>query len=505
MFYSFLPEIVFSIIILMQLLFNIRLVKDLSLNFPVLNKEIYVQTLFIIFCIALIFANLKIQGFFSNLVFLNDENTRVTKIIVTISSLLILNSVFESFRSQKLNFFEFFILFSFSILSLFLVISSCDLISFYICIEMQSLCFYILAAFKRNSSFSTEAGLKYFISGSFFSGFFLFGASLIYGCLGTLNLNSIFLLVSVTSFDTFSSINIVLFIGIFLVTSMLLFKIACAPFHFWAPDVYEGSPLSSTIIFSVIPKVGVLSFFIKWYSCLGAFHDLIDPILLFFGLLSVFIGTFFALSQKRVKRLIIYSSIAQVGFIVSVLSLNTFGGYISLYFFLILYIITSILIWSFISISYSSKDLISYYYSNTSSSFLLSNLSNYFAKNWLWTFSFIITFFSIGGIPPLAGFLSKIYVFFELIDGNKLYSSIFLIIISAISVYYYIRVIKIIFFEPNLESISKDSYQVIFYNDKLDTLYLILAICLFLLIFLFFYPNMTLLICQYVVAHSTNF
>lgn len=260
---SFIPESFLSIAILFQLVFNIKVINNLKYNFPIIDREVFYQTLFIIVSLVFIYSNLKIEGFFSNFLFSNDESTRIVKILILLVCFFTLNTVFQSFSIQGLNFYEFFIIFLLSLFSLLLMISSSDLISFYLIIEMQSLCFYILASFKRDSSFSTEAGLKYFISGAFISGFFLFGCSILYGCLGTLNFNSLSLLFAFpfTNFD--SGFSYFLTAGVLCITSTLLFKIACAPFHFWSPDVYEGSPLSSTIIFSIVPKISLFFFFIK--------------------------------------------------------------------------------------------------------------------------------------------------------------------------------------------------------------------------------------------------
>jgi NADH-quinone oxidoreductase subunit N len=370
---------------------------------------------------------------------------------------------------------------------------------------MQALCFYVLATFKKNSAFSTEAGLKYFVTGSFISGFFLFGASLIYGSLGTLNLTNISLLLAFP-FSTFNNdLKLIILIGIIFVTVTLLFKIAAAPFHFWAPDVYEGSPLASTVVFSIVPKLAIFYFFIKWISAINIFFFDIQSVLMFFGVFSTFVGTFFALSQKRLKRLIIYSSIAQIGFLVAALSLNSLNGFVSVYFFLIVYIITSILIWGHFTIFYSFQSKIDSFYNRNSNSLFISSISNFAKSNSLWAFSFVIIFFSIAGIPPLTGFLAKIMILFDLIDSKFLYTAIALIILSSISVFYYLKVIKIMFFEPKKVEKNKEKFQVIFCNFSLDSIYLLFTICLFLLIILFFYPNVLFLLCQYLVFFSGQF
>lgn len=501
---SFLPEIFFSIAILLQLLFNSSLINNYKYNYPLIDKEVLTQTTFILFCLLLLFLNLKIEGFFSNFLFLNDDATRLVKVALVAVCLITIGLVSMAFTVQKLNFFEFFSVILLSLFSLFLIISSYDLISFYLTIEMQSLCFYILASFKRNSAFSAEAGLKYFISGSFISGFYLFGASLIYGALGTLNLNHLSLLLVAPFSETESLLLIVSLIGVVCVTSTLLFKIACAPFHFWAPDVYEGSPLSSTIVFSIFPKIPLIFFFAKWISSLGFLFCYLQPILLFSGLLSAFLGTFLALSQHRLKKLIIYSSIAQIGFIVCGLALNTIEGLTSVYFFLFIYIITSILLWGHFVVFYQFKTTNNALMEKPLTPLFLSSFVNLSHYNPLWAFSFVLIFFSIAGIPPLTGFLSKVLIVSELMNSGSLFISIALMFISSVSVFYYIRMIKIMYFEPKDLENEKEKFQVVFNSNGSDYIYLIFSCLLFLLMFLFFNPTLLLLSCEYLVLCSTG-
>ncbi len=498
---SFLPEFFLSMSILFQLVYNIKLINVFKYNFPIIDKEVFYQTIFILISLFFIYSNLKIEGFFSNFLFVNDESTRVVKMILIITCLFSLHIILHAFSLQSLNFFEYFIIFLLALLSLLLLISSYDLISFYLVIEMQSLCFYILASFKRDSAFSTEAGLKYFIAGAFISGVFLFGSSLIYGCLGTLNFNALHLLLAIP-FESFSLLCLVFF-GALFVTITLLFKIACAPFHFWAPDVYEGSPLSSTIIFSIIPKISLVYFFIKWMFAINMLSDHMASILIWCALLSTFVGTFQALSQKRLKRLIIFSSIAQVGFIVAGLSANTIDAYTNVIFFLLIYIITSILIWAHFSLFYGFQAKINEFSNQISTSLYISSLTNLYRTNKIWSFSFVIIFFSIGGIPPLTGFLSKIYILFDVLQNVNIIVGVFLIIISAVSVYYYIRMIKIMFFEPKSIESNYEKFQVTFHDSFLDTIYLIIPMLLSLLVIFFFCPTMPLLLCEYIVLNMS--
>jgi NADH-quinone oxidoreductase subunit N len=499
-FKSFIPEIFLSVSILVQLIYNSRFINKLGFNYPVFDKDILGQTFFILFCVFILLFNLNINYCDSKFLFLNDESARIIKLCFIFISLLSLFIIYRSFALQNLNFFEYFSIFLLAILSLLLLASSSDLISTYLLIEMQALCFYVLASFRRSSAFSTEAGLKYFISGSFISGLFLFGASLIYGCLGTLNFNHLSFLLSFSFNENLIIFKYFVLLGVLLIIIVLLFKIASAPFHFWAPDVYEGAPLSSTITFSILPKLVIFSFFVKWISITSCLFSDIKDILVFVGILSVMVGTFFALRQKRMKRLVIYSSIAQIGFLVAALACGTFDGLASIFFFLIIYLISSVLMWNHITF-FSEFETYEKYSFNGMPLFLTS-LSNLFEMNRLWAFSFLIIFFSIAGIPPASGFLAKIYVLFSLIDADQLIGGLFLIMISAISVFYYLRVIKVIYFESKNLKLNAYQFKTVYSTGLFSFDCMIIASLLFVLLILFFYPSPLLLICQYLVINS---
>jgi NADH-quinone oxidoreductase subunit N len=230
--YSFLPEFFLSLCILCQLLYGVKLINNLTYNYPIIDRETFSHFFFIILVIIVAFLNLKIEGSFSHFLFVNDESTRLVKLILIFSVFFIIHVVFQSFSMQNLNFFEYFVIFLLATFSLLLLISSFDLMSLYLLIEMQALCFYVLATFKRNSSFATESGLKYFIAGAFISGIFLLGASFIYGILGTLNMESIYFLLNFDVFNYSNEFNNILLIGSMFIIITFLFKIACAPFHY---------------------------------------------------------------------------------------------------------------------------------------------------------------------------------------------------------------------------------------------------------------------------------
>lgn len=496
LFKTFIPEFFFSVSILIQILFNTNTIVNYKINFPVLNKELFGQILFVFISLFCIYINLKIDIISYNFFLINTSNEYSIKAIYIILCILSFISVWRGFLIQKLNFFEFFVVMMVSVLSFLLLLNSLDLISVYLIIELQALCFYILSCFTRKSSFSTEAGLKYFISGAFISGFYLFGCSLIYGCLGTLNLNLVNLLLTYTLPN---NLNFIVLIGILLITVTFLFKVSAVPFHFWSPDVYEGAPLSSTIIFSILPKFILFTFLIKWFSSLAFFFNITKYLLVMTGLSSVFLGTFFAIKQKRIKRIVIYSSIAQIGFLLLGLSTNTMEGFASVYFFLTIYLITSILIWNFISLFYNFQKKINKFNSEILSPIYLSNLSNFFENNKLWAVLLTFIFYSLAGIPPFIGFLSKLFIIYGLVQVKSFFTVVALIFISIISIFYYVRFIKLLFFENTKLSFNSIKYQTVFKENFIEFDTFNVTLLLFLLLYVFFYPDILLLLTEFFV------
>jgi len=379
-----------------------------------------------------------------------------------------------------------------SLLGILLLINTYDLISAYLVIELQALAFYILACFKRTSSFSTEAGLKYFILGSFISGLFLMGAFSIYAFIGTLNINDIGLILAFPIDDLY--MKIVILIGAILITISLLFKAAIAPFHFWAPDVYEGAPLSSTIIFSIIPKLSIFVFLMRWLSLFINEFVFLKILLIAAGLFSVFWGAYFAIMQKRIKRFIIYSSISQVGFIVVACSVCNVEAYTSIFFYLVIYLISSVIVWGSLIRLYNFNEAVLKFdgKSNLKPMFIV-DIASYFKLNYAWSLMLLSLFFSFAGIPPLSGFLAKLFVIFGLILNDDVVIAVILIVISIISTYYYLRIIKVIFFDnQKYTNISKSLITTSSYSLNVECT--ILSFCTFLLFFLFFYPSLILLL-----------
>jgi len=498
---SYFPELFLSVAIFLQLLYIIQLINNPKYNFPVLDFEVITQIVFIGCCLLAILLKIKVLAYFSNLIFINDNSSRIVKSLLTLYFILVIDTLYCSFKIQKINFFEFLTTLLLSLLSMYLVISCYDLISFYLSIEMQSICFYILSSSKKDSSFSIESGLKYFISGSFMSAVFLLGSSILYGCLGTLNLNNLTFLF----FQPFNLLcwqfNYIVYFSFACVTCTLLFKIVCAPFHFWAPDVYEGSPLFSTIVFSVMPKITVLYFLMKWIHCFSSNFLSFKIILFHIGLFSCFWGAVFALKQLRVKRLVIYSSIAQVGFIICSLSLLNLEGFSKSVFFALVYTLTSIILWSVVVACYYNVNKL---FKNCNESLLITNFSGLFGYNKALSFIVLLVFFSLGGIPPLTGFLSKAFILIEIVFSSQVIPAILLLIISSFSMFYYLRVLKITFFEPQLISRAFGFY-VVFNSKVVSTVYLVVSGLLTILLLIFIFPNEIYFLSLYVLLTSSLF
>lgn len=500
LFKSFLPEFFLFCCILYLLILNTKFLINLK-KIYFFELELFSQIFFILICLILLLFNQKLEGIFLDFLFINDNSGTFLKITFLFVILVSLPIMFQNFKTQKINFLEYFILYLLAIFGLFLLINCYDLISAYLILELQALCFYILASFNRSSSFSIESGLKYFIIGSFISGFFLFGCLLVYSILGTTNFQKILLLLIVPFNETLNIYFLILLLGVFLITSTLLFKIAVFPFHFWAADVYEGAPLISTIVFTVLTKVSLFTFFIRWLAVILPNFSELSVFLICSGIGSIFIGAYMALEQKRFKRFIIYSSISQMGFIVTVLSIYTLNAYISVYFYLFIYLISILVLWSCLTIIYSFNFIKNKFFKSfLNRPIFLTDLNCLFRSNYFWSTVILIIFFSFSGIPPFSGFLAKIFIILSLINEQFYFVSFLLVVLSILSSFYYMRIIKIIFFEKVIYSFSLLKFYSNFNNDTLtNSIYVIKVFLTFILFLNFCFPTFFLLVSNCIV------
>ena len=500
LFKSFLPEFFLFCCILYLLILNTQFLVNLK-KIYVLELELFSQIFFILVCLIFLFFNQKLEGIFLDFLFINDNSSNFLKIIFLFFILLSFPIMFQNFKTQKINFLEYFILYLLVIFGLFLLINCYDLISAYLILELQALCFYILASFNRSSSFSIESGLKYFIIGSFISGFFLFGCLLVYAILGTTNFQKILLLLLVPFNEDLNVFSLILLLGVFIITSTLLFKTAVFPFHFWAADVYEGAPLISTIIFTVLTKISLFTFFIRWLSVVLPNFNELSFFLIFSGIGSIFIGAYMAIDQKRFKRFIIYSSVSQIGFVITILSVYSLNSYISVYFYLFVYLISILVLWSCLTTIYNFSFIKNKFFKSLlDRPLFLTDLSCLFRSNYFWSIIILIVFFSFSGIPPFSGFLAKIFIILSLIDEQLYFVSFLLIILSILSSFYYMRIIKILFFEKIIYSFSLLNFYSNFKLDNFNNSIYVIKVFLKLILFLnFFFPTFFLLISNCIV------
>jgi NADH-ubiquinone oxidoreductase chain 2 len=483
-----------------------------------------------------------------------DNFTYYFKIGLLISTACIILISLQYFQQEAMTAFESIILILMSTCSMLFMISAFDLITMYLAIELQSLCFYVLAASKRNSEFSTEAGLKYFILGAFSSGILLFGCSLIYGFTGVTNLEelakifttpssilgskiplgSTVIVENELSWQTFSNLRAVeqlifdpnigentpniphqgvfgeersyaakyletrnaftapsaffdssanlasesqkftnapssgIYMGILFLAVGFLFKITAVPFHMWAPDVYEGSPTNITAFFSVAPKIAILANMLRVF--MYSFYDpMWQQLFVFCSVASMILGAFAALSQNKIKRLLAFSSIGHIGYLLIGFSCGTIEGIQSLLIGLFIYVFMTMNIFTVILALRQNR----FKY--------ISDLGALAKTNPILAITISITMFSFAGIPPLAGFCSKFYLFFAALGCGAYLLALIGIITSVISCFYYIRLVKIMYFDTPMQTylwVPMDREKSI-----------ILGITIFFITFFFLYPS----------------
>jgi len=417
---------------------------------------------FLIFTLALIF-NYPPQ---SNVNLFNDSYkidyfSSFMKILTMCSGIFVLITSSRYLKIFKIFKIEYSILILCSILGMMVMISANDLIVFYIGLELQSLALYVLASFNRDQVKSSEAGLKYFVLSALSSGLLLYGCSLIYGFTGSTNF--------ITISENINSTQFGLTFGIVFILVGLAFKISAVPFHMWAPDVYEGSPTSVTLFFAVVPKIAALTVFIRFLYV--PFINMIDQwqiIIVFLSIASMIFGAVAAIGQKNLKRLVAYSSIGHMGFALAGLSSGTNEGIQSSIIYISIYLIMNLGLFSCLFMMKRNDK----YYEN------IDDLSGLSKNHPLISLSFLIILFSLAGIPPMAGFFAKFYVFTAVVKESMYFLAITGLLSTVIAAFYYLRIIKIIYFDPEKEKYDTD------YNIGLK-ITLSLSTLLILLYFIF--------------------
>ena len=335
------------------------------------------------------------------------------------------------FQTEKLDRYEYSVLVLYAVLGMSIMVSANSLLSLYIGIELQSLALYVMAAFNRDSLRASEAGLKYFVLGAISSGLLLYGSSLIYGFTGSLEFGRIAEVVSAGTTPGIIAGMVFLLCG-------LAFKISAAPFHMWTPDVYEGSPTPVTGFFAAAPKFAAMALIAR--LVIGPFGDIItqwQQVIIVLAVLSMFVGAIGALAQTNIKRLMAYSSIANMGYALVPLAAGTMAGVKGMLIFMSIYVITVIGIFACILQMRIRNGMVEQ----------ISDLAGLSKSNKSLAIILSMFMFSVMGIPPLLGFFGKLFAFLPAIEAGLTWLVILALIASVIGAFYYLRLIKTMWFE----------------------------------------------------------
>ena len=429
-----------SILIYNLSIFSLIVLLALIINLAAVNKELLFNQSFIIDYLSIFMKSLTIVS--------------AIFVMLTSSKYLKLTKIFK---------IEYPILILCSLLGMMVMISSNDLIVFYMGLELQSLSLYVLASFNRDNVLSSESGLKYFVLSALSSGLLLYGCSLIYGFSGSTNF--------ITISENLTTNNYGLTFGIVFILVGLAFKISAVPFHMWAPDVYQGSPTSVTIFFAILPKIAALTVFIRFLYF--PFFNLIDQwqlIIIFLSIASMLFGAIAAIGQKNLKRLVAYSSIGHMGYALAGLSVGTNQGIQSSLIYISIYLVMNLALFSCLFMLRKNEK----YYEK------IEDLSGLSKNHPILSLCFLISLFSLAGIPPLAGFFAKFYIFMAVIEKSMYFLAIVGLLSTVVAAYYYLRIIKIIYFDPEIKNYDSDHHL---------GLKISLAISTIFILFYFVYPN----------------
>ena len=386
------------------------------------------------------------------------------KALTLVACIFVMLSSFDYIKLIGINKIEYPILILSATLGMMIMISSYDLIVFYMGLELQSLSLYVLASFNRDNYRSSEAGLKYFVLSALSSGLLLYGCSLIYGFSGSTNFDLIA--------QNINQLNTGSIFGIVFILVGLAFKVSAVPFHMWAPDVYEGSPTSVTAFFAIVPKVAALTVFIRFLYV--PFINLVDQwqmIIIFISLASMILGAVAAIGQTNLKRLMAYSAIGHMGYALAGLATGSNEGIQSTVIYLSIYLLMNLGIFSCIFMM-KRKDI---FYED------IQDLSGLSTNRPIISVCLLVLLFSLAGIPPLAGFFAKFYVFMAVIKVEMYTLAIIGLITTVISAFYYLRIIKIIYFDDPKE---------IFEIDKNLGLKVSLFLSTIIILIYFIYPSL---------------
>ena len=369
--------------------------------------------------------------------FMVDGFARFMKVLTLIGAAAAVVMSSDYIRREGIARFEFPILIVLATIGMMMMVSANDLIALYVGVELQSLALYVVAAMNRDDANSSEAGLKYLVLGALSSGMLLYGMSLVYGFTGTVSFQGIAASLRHGT-EGGHKIGLGLVFGLVFIAAGLAFKISAVPFHMWTPDVYEGSPTAVTAFFAAAPKMAAMAMTVRVF--VGAFPAAIGDwrqIIIFVAVASMILGAFAAIGQRNIKRLMAYSSIGHMGFALVGLAAGTVNGVQGVAIYMAIYLAMTLGTFACILCMRRDGQMVED----------IEELGGLSQSQPLLAFCLAMLLFSLAGIPPLAGFFAKFYVFTAAIEAKLYYVAIIGVIASVVGAYYYLRIVKIIYFD----------------------------------------------------------
>ena len=367
--------------------------------------------------------------------FVSDPFARLMKLLTLGGSVLTLIMSVGFAREEKFDKFEYPVLVVLSTVGMLLMVSANDMLTLYLGLELQSLALYVIAAINRDSVRSTEAGLKYFVLGALSSGMMVYGISLVYGYTGH------------TGFEAIATVlgegerQLGLVFGLVFVLAGLVFKISAVPFHMWTPDVYEGAPTPVTAFFAAAPKMAAMALIVR--VTMGAFEPIAADwlqIIVFVSIASMVLGAFAAIGQHNLKRLMAYSSIGHMGYALVGLAANSEAGVRGVVIYMLIYLVMTLGTFAFILAMRRKEGNVE----------TIDDLAGLASTNPVMATILTLLMFSLAGIPPLAGFFGKWYVFLAAMDSGLYTLAIIGVLSSVVGAYYYLRIVKIMWFDESV-------------------------------------------------------
>ncbi len=362
--------------------------------------------------------------------FVSDAFARFAKVVVLVSAAAVLVIGQDYVQRRGLDRFEYPILVALSVLGMMLMVSAGDLIALYMGLELQSLALYVIAALRRDSARSTEAGLKYFVLGSMSSGLLLYGASLIYGFAGTTQFSGILTVLG-------DGVPLGVLFGMVFLLSGLAFKVSAAPFHMWTPDVYEGSPTPVTAFFATAPKVAAMALFGRVvHDAFGNIPGDWGQVIAAMAVLSMFLGAIAAIGQRDIKRLMAYSSIAHMGYAMIGLAVGTEAGVQAMLVYMAIYVTMNVGTFAFIlSMERDGRPVSD-----------IAALNQFGRAEPAKALALLVLMFSLAGVPPMLGFFAKLSVLKAAVDGGMTWLAVAGAVASVIGAFYYLRIVYFMYF-----------------------------------------------------------